>query len=67
MVGQPPTSLLLTIINQIITININHYEQYINHGFLLNHYFPMVFPWFSYGFPMVFLWFSYGFTMVLLW
>ena len=29
----------------------------------LNHHFPMVFLWFSYGFPMVFLWFSYGFPM----
>ena len=33
----------------------------------LNHHFPMVFLWFSYGFPMVFLWFSYGFPMVFLW
>ena len=29
----------------------------------LNHHFPMVFLWFSYGFPMVFLWFSYGFPV----
>ena len=27
----PPSRWLLTIINHIITININHYQQYINH------------------------------------
>ena len=32
-----------------------------SHEIPLNHHFPMVFLWFSYGFPMVFLWFSYGF------
>ena len=31
-----------------------------SHGF---SYFPLVFPWFSYGFPMVFL-FSHGFPTV---
>ena len=30
-VGIPPTRVLWTIINHIITININHYLQYINH------------------------------------
>ena len=29
---QPPTRLWLAIINHIITININHHEQYINHN-----------------------------------
>ena len=42
-------------------------HQRVHHHLIsLNHHFPMVFLWFSYGFPMVFRWFShiaYGFPV----